>query len=187
MHMTLLQQKKLMGVTRPLFCLLTLLISSSVLAGDLSELCIKNNLKDNLKDNLVLTVVTQNSIVSNIVIDNKSGLQCSNSLGQGINSIILTKKLPKTPQNIVIIPQLVASVTSVGANDQEADAANSRKDFVAKYSIVRKEGKESLYWLRVIKDTNSPEYKEVSEEFIKEGQEISFIVSSIMKNTNNKN
>src|SRR3989344_4332209 len=74
-----------------------------------------------------------------------------------IRVINLTKILPKTPQNDVIIYQLVKSVTSMGANDQEADGAESKKDFIAKYTIVKKENKETNYWLNIIEDTNPEE------------------------------
>lgn len=49
----------------------------------------------------------------------------------------IVKKIPKAPENIPIIQQISASLTSMGANDQEADAADSNRDFVAKYTIVR--------------------------------------------------
>lgn len=100
-----------------------------------------------------------------------------------IQVINFTKKLPNTPQNLIIIPQIVASVSSVGANDQEANAANSKKDFHAKYSIARKESKETQYWLRVIKDTNSDSFGNEIQDFLQEGKEISFIISSIMNKT----
>ena len=45
--------------------------------------------------------------------------------------------------------QLSKSATSVGANVEEADGAESRRDFVHKMSIARKEARESRYWLRV--------------------------------------
>ncbi len=63
------------------------------------------------------------------------------------------KKIPKTVENIPIIQQLTSSLTSMGANDQEADAAATKKDFIAKYTIVRKETKETKYWLSFVKDT----------------------------------
>lgn len=97
-----------------------------------------------------------------------------------IQVVNFTKQLSKTSQNLVIIPQIVGSATSVGANDQEADASNSKKDFIAKYALVRKECKETIYWLRVIKDTNPLEFKKETEAFISEGREIGYIVSSIM-------
>ncbi|MFH1536179.1 MAG: four helix bundle protein [Patescibacteria group bacterium] len=58
--------------------------------------------------------------------------------------INLTKELPKTPQNDVIIYQIVKSATSMGANDQEADGAESKKDFIAKCSIVKKIRKQTI-------------------------------------------
>ena len=70
----------------------------------------------------------------------------------------------------------------MGADDQEADGADSKKDFVAKYSIVRKEGKETNYWLRLISDTN-PEMKVRMRDLQQEGKEIVKIVSTIMLNT----
>lgn len=43
----------------------------------------------------------------------------------------------------MIDKQIVKSATSMGANDQEADGLQSKKDFIAKYSIVKKETKET--------------------------------------------
>ncbi len=97
----------------------------------------------------------------------------------------LTKSLPKTTQNLVLIAQITRSVTSMGANDQEADGTDSRKDFIAKYSIVRKEGKETNYWLRLIEDTN-PTFKNRMENLRQEGKEIVKIVSTIILNSKRK-
>lgn len=94
----------------------------------------------------------------------------------------LLSSLPKTSINLVIIDQCGRSATSIGANDQEADACESRGDFIAKYSIVKKETKETNYWLRLIGDTNS-EFKERIIGLQQEGKEILLIVSSIIKKT----
>lgn len=90
--------------------------------------------------------------------------------------------MPKTPQNLIIIQQISRSATSMGANDQEADGTDSRKDFIAKYAIVRKEGKETNYWLRLIADTN-PSLKARMAKLTQEGKEIVKIVSTIILNT----
>lgn len=97
----------------------------------------------------------------------------------------LNKSLPKTTQNLILIAQVTRSVTSMGANDQEADGTDSRKDFISKYSIVRKEGKETNYWLRLIEDTN-PEFKSRMTSLKQEGKEIVKIVSAIIINTKRK-
>ena len=102
-----------------------------------------------------------------------------------IRVINLVKKLPRTPENIILINQITKSVTSMGANDQEADGTDSRKDFIAKYSIVRKEGKETNYWLRLIEDTNLT-FRNRMESLRQEGKEIVKIVSAIILNSKRK-
>ncbi|RJQ25811.1 four helix bundle protein [Candidatus Parcubacteria bacterium] len=102
-----------------------------------------------------------------------------------IRVINLVKQLPKTPENIVMIGQITRSVTSMGANDQEADGTDSKKDFVHCYTVVRKEGKETNYWLRVIADTNQ-DFKERMKGLMQEGKEIVKIVSTIIINTKKK-
>lgn len=47
----------------------------------------------------------------------------------------------------IILRQYLRSALSIGANVQEAQAAESRKDFVHKLAIARKEARESMYWL----------------------------------------
>ena len=94
----------------------------------------------------------------------------------------VVKKIPKTVESIPIISQVSSSLTSIGANDQEADATITKKDFIAKYMIVKKETKETRYWLSVIIDLQlSP--KNIVEPYIQECQEILMIVSKIINNT----
>jgi four helix bundle protein len=95
-----------------------------------------------------------------------------------------TDRLPKTYSNQVIIGQLTRSVTSMGANSQEADGTSTKKDFLHCFTIVRKEGKETVYWLRLIEKLNSRSSEEVLL-IVKEGIEIVAIVSAIIKNTLN--
>jgi len=94
----------------------------------------------------------------------------------------VVKRLPKTPESIRIIGQLSGSLTSIGANDQEADGASSKKDFISKYYIVKKEAKETKYWLSVIQDTQTLS-ETIVEPYIQECQEILMIVSKIINNT----
>ena len=99
----------------------------------------------------------------------------------------LLKQLPKTPENLIIINQIARSVTSMGGvNDREADGVTTKKDFIHKYSIVRKEGKETDYWLNIISDTNGA-FKPRMKNLINEGVEIIKIVSSIIYNTQRNN
>ena len=97
----------------------------------------------------------------------------------------VVKKIPKSTENIPIIKQISASLTSIGANDQEADAADSKKDFVAKYKIVKKETKETKFWLTFISDTKTLDENYV-KPYINESQEILLIVSKIILNCSDK-
>lgn len=57
------------------------------------------------------------------------------------------------PRNVVtnpLISQVVRSSTSVGANYLEADDAVSRKDFIHKLGICKREARETTYWLKMI-------------------------------------
>ena len=92
----------------------------------------------------------------------------------------LIRIIPKTPENLVIIQQLSRSITSMGANDQEADGTDTRKDFIHTYVIVRKESKETKYWIRLIGDLNI-RLKTEADELIREIQEIINIISAIIR------
>jgi four helix bundle protein len=50
----------------------------------------------------------------------------------------------------VLSKQLLRSGTSIGANVEEANAAQTKKDFITKMSIASKEARESKYWLRLL-------------------------------------
>lgn len=99
-----------------------------------------------------------------------------------IKVINLIDKLPKTQTNLIFINQIIRSVTSMGANDQEADGSLTRKDFIHGFTVVRKEGKETVYWLKIISETN-PRFDGDVEELAIEGSEIIAIVSAIIRNS----
>lgn len=66
----------------------------------------------------------------------------------------LCKTLPRTVRNIEHVKQLIRSSGSVGVNYIEANGALSKKDFLMRIKICRKEAKESAYWLRLLIDCN---------------------------------
>jgi len=89
-------------------------------------------------------------------------------------------KLPKTYANIEIIKQLIRSAGSVGANYIEANESLSKKDFVMRIKICRKEAKESRYWLMLI-DVNKKDMHDEKEYLIKESTEMMKIFGSILE------
>jgi len=78
--------------------------------------------------------------------------------------------------------QLLRSGTSVGANVEEAQAGQSRADFISKYAIALKEARETIYWLRLIQEINSAKVDNM-DLLIREADEISRIIGSIIVNT----
>jgi hypothetical protein len=60
----------------------------------------------------------------------------------------------KKENEFIISKQILRSATSIGANVEEAIAAQSRKDFIHKMSIASKEARETKYWLRLLDKSN---------------------------------
>ncbi len=104
-----------------------------------------------------------------------------------VKVINFLNKLPKTPTNLIFVNQVTRSVTSMGANDQEADGALTKKDFIHGFTVVRKEGKETVFWLRIIENTNLSKFSQEAFDLVAEGKEIVAIVSTIIKNTAKSN
>jgi four helix bundle protein len=71
-------------------------------------------------------------------------------LEYGARIIRLVEALPNTVVGRRVGDQLLRSGTSVGANYEEAQGAESRDDFVHKLQIALKELRESNYWLRLL-------------------------------------
>jgi four helix bundle protein len=77
----------------------------------------------------------------------------------GVNCLLFFESLPKTKVNAVITYQLAKASTSIGSNYEEAQAAESSKDFIHKIGVVLKESRESNYWLRVLDAILKDEFK----------------------------
>ena len=67
---------------------------------------------------------------------------------------VFIKTLEKTIANNEDAKQVIRSSGSIGSNYIEANESLSKKDFVFRLKISRKEAKESIYWLKLINDTN---------------------------------
>ena len=91
------------------------------------------------------------------------------------------KKLIKTIANIEDGKQLVRASGSVGANYIEANEALSKKDFIMRIKICRKEAKESRYWLKLIDIEDGNEQEKARKELEKESTELMNIFGSILR------
>jgi four helix bundle protein len=94
---------------------------------------------------------------------------------------LFVKTLPNTIANIEDGKQVIKASGSVGGNYREANEALSKKDFVMRIKICRKEAKESAYWLRLINETNDLNNADDAQRLIQEANELKKIFSSILE------
>ena len=97
------------------------------------------------------------------------------------NVRLFIKSLPKTTANFEDGKQLIRSSGSVGANYIEANESLSKKDFLMRIKISRKEAKESRYWLNLIDTLGDKDLEETRKNLEKEASELMMIFSSIMR------
>ena len=99
--------------------------------------------------------------------------------------ILFINTCPKTLINLELIKQLIRSSGSTGANYIEAREALSKKDFLLRVKICRREVKESAYWLRLleIKDNNLEKERKA---LVFEAMELLKIFKSIVEKVKEK-
>jgi len=103
------------------------------------------------------------------------------SFNFAIRVVKLCQTLDQTPGvSRTLANQLLRSGTSIGANVSEAQAGQSKKDFIAKMAISAKEARETHYWLKLLTATNIiPEVK--LTDLTDESNQIIAILTSIIK------
>ena len=97
-------------------------------------------------------------------------------------SIVRVHRTLVAQREYVISKQLLRSGTSIGANVEEAAAASSRRDFLHKISIASKEARESLYWLRLVDQSELVPGIDVSREK-DAAEELVRMLTAIVKTT----
>jgi len=101
---------------------------------------------------------------------NRSNLILEKTYDFSMEVIKVYQLLTEEKKEYVMSKQLLRSATSIGANCEEADSAQSHKDFIAKMSISLKESKECRYWIRLLYESKyleNPIILEKCEEIIK--------------------
>jgi len=89
--------------------------------------------------------------------------------------------LSKTIANIEDCKQLIRSSGSVAANYIEASESLSKKDFIMRIKICRKEAKESCLWLRLCNVATKSEALSKRDALIQESIELTKIFGSILE------
>ncbi len=89
------------------------------------------------------------------------------------------EKLPRSLTNIEIGKQLMRSAGSVGANYIEANESLSKKDFVMRVKISKKEAKETKYWLNLSNPHKKHERDKI--ELMCESEELMRVFAKIIQ------
>ena len=112
----------------------------------------------------------------------KRNVVLEKSFAFAVDIVKTARRLQLDRREWVLSKQLIRSGTSIGANIEEAIAAQSKKDFLSKMSIALKEARETHYWLRVIRDSGLSNGVE-PEAHIPACQELVGLLSSITLTT----
>lgn len=94
-------------------------------------------------------------------------------------SIIKFYTICKSQNEYILSKQILRCGTSIGANVEEAIAAQSKKDFISKLSIANKEARETKYWLKLYQSSNLVEIE--IDSYLKEIESIINILTKIIK------
>ena len=118
----------------------------------------------------------------------KDNIILDKSFDFAIRVIKLYKHLCDDKKEYILSKQLIRSGTSIGANINEAQAGQSKRDFIAKMSIASKEARESKYWIDLLIKTD---YLNINEthvsSLLNDIEEIVKLLTSIVKsNQENK-
>jgi four helix bundle protein len=84
-------------------------------------------------------------------------------------------------KEFVLSKQLLRSGTSIGANVEEAQAAQSTKDFISKLSVACKEARESRYWLRLLQQSQLCPFNFTGH--LEQAEELVRLLTAIIKTT----
>jgi len=118
----------------------------------------------------------------------KDNIVLGKSFDFAVRIVKLYKYLCEDKREYVLFKQLLRSGTSVGANINEAQAGQSKKDFVSKMSIASKEARESKYWIQLLVET---EYLDKNDKYTKslinDIEEIVKLLTSIVKSSKENN
>jgi len=99
-----------------------------------------------------------------------------------VRIVKLARKLDEKSWSVKTLSnQVLRSGTSIGANIEEAQAGQTKADFIHKYSIALKEARETKYWLRLLAASEIMK-EDVFESIIAESDEIARVIAKIIIN-----
>ena len=99
-----------------------------------------------------------------------------------VRIVKLYKYLCSKKKEYVLSKQLLRSGTSIGANINEVQDAQSKNDFISKLSISLKEARETKYWIELLRETDYLTDKEANN-ILEDLIEVIKLLVSIIKTT----
>ena len=113
--------------------------------------------------------------------NNKNDLELFDRTAEFSEDIIdVLKEIKDTSINYPLKSQLVRSAISIGVNYMEAeDLVSSKKDYLHKLRMCRKESKETIYWIRLLAHAN-PDFRNVLKSYYNEAKDLMLIFSKII-------
>ena len=127
---------------------------------------------NNIKENISQPEITENQNEEKTYDIRERTLQFA------LRIVEISRDIPNGIYYSSLRSQLIKAGTSVGANLAEGDGAKTKRDFVNKLVLARKEAKETKYWLRLLNGLKIDKLN--LEDEIEEIQEIINILSSII-------
>lgn len=97
-----------------------------------------------------------------------------------LNVRYFVRKIKNTLEAVNDKNQVLRSSGSIGANYIEANESVSTKDFVYRLKVCKKETKESIYWLELMKGITNPVLEDERKKLINEAEELLRIFISII-------
>jgi four helix bundle protein len=109
----------------------------------------------------------------------KDNIIQTKSFAFAIRIVNAYKYLQDEKKAFVLSKQMLRSGTSIGANVEEAVGGQSKKDFIPKNSIAYKEARETIYWIKLLKETLFLDEKQ-ADSLISDADELCKILASIL-------
>jgi len=118
----------------------------------------------------------------------KDNIVLDKSFDFAVRIVRLYQYLCDEKKEYILSKQLLRSGTSIGANINEAQAGQSKKDFIAKMSIASKEARESKYWIKLLIKTDYLDRNDkYTKSLVNDVEEMVKLLTSIIKSSGAKN
>lgn len=114
----------------------------------------------------------------------KNSILLEKSYNFALRMVKLFQFLAIEKKEFILSKQLLRSGTSIGANIEEANQAESKADFIHKLCIANKEAFETNYWLRLLRDSDILTQKQAGS-LINDCEELQKLLTSSIKTSKN--